>query len=281
MNQETLDQEALEQEYSPSLYAPDYADILARQAAQGRALVAAHSPQHLHYGKDPAACLDLFVPEGKGPWPLMVFIHGGYWQELDHTATNFLAERYLAHDMAFASVGYGLAPRIPIEAMIEQCHQGLRAAITQLKTRGGHGKLILGGHSAGAQLAFWVATAQDAASDGPVVDELLLVSGVFDLTPLTDTYVNAALGLDASRARALSPHFATLSGLPPAHLIIAEHDTPAFRRQSQEFSLAVLNAGGVSQLRDLPGCNHFDVLDHLDAPHAVRHNNNTAEPRHL
>lgn len=260
-----MSQEALNQEYSPSFYAPDYEAVLARQAARGHALVEAHAPQRLQYGKDPAACLDLFVPEGKGPWPLMVFIHGGYWQELDHTATNFLAERYLALGMAFASVGYGLAPRVSIETMIEQCHQGLSAAVTQLQTQGGHGKLILGGHSAGAQLAFWVATAQAKAGDGPAIDELLLVSGVFDLTPLTDTYVNAALGLDAPRARALSPHFATLSGLPPAHIIIAENDPPAFRRQSHDFSLAVLNAGGVSQLRDLPGCHHFDVLDHLGA----------------
>lgn len=264
LGQEVQEQEALNAEYSPSLYAPGFEAVLARQAARGRTLVAAHAPQRLQYGKDPAACLDLFVPEGEGPWPLMVFIHGGYWQELDHTATNFLAERYLVHGVAFASVGYGLAPRVSIETMIEQCHQGLGAAINQLKTRGGHSRLVLAGHSAGAQLAFWVAT-HASAKDGTTIDELMLVSGVFDLTPLTDTYVNAALGLDRTRARALSPRFATLSRLPPMHLLIAEHDTPAFRRQNHEFQQAVLNAGGVSQLQDLPGCNHFDVLNHLDA----------------
>ncbi|WP_027967495.1 alpha/beta hydrolase [Halomonas halocynthiae] len=258
-----MSQQALDKEYSPSLYAPGFEDILAKQASQGHAFAAAHAPQHLQYGKDPAACLDLFVPEGKGPWPLMVFIHGGYWQELSHTATNFLAKHYLERGMAFASLGYELAPQVSIETMIEQCHQGLRAAITQLKSQGGHRSLVLGGHSAGAQLAFWVATAEAAAKDSTPIDELLLVSGVFDLTPLTETYVNAPLGLDAARAHLLSPRFGKLSGLPPVHLIIAEHDTPAFRRQCHEFFAAILNVGGTANIMDLPGCNHFDVLDHL------------------
>ncbi|WP_016855831.1 alpha/beta hydrolase [Halomonas smyrnensis] len=259
-------QAARDHDYSPSRFARDVEATLARQAHVGRALAARHRPLELVDGDDAEARLDLFIPEGvsgsmsgrEAPWPLMAFIHGGYWQELDHTASDFLAERYLARGMAFASLGYGLAPGTAIEAMIAQCARGLAMAREALEARGGAGRVILGGHSAGAQLACRVA----AEAKGEV-DELLLVSGVYDLTPLVDTYINAPLGLDRARARALSPRFGELAGLPPSRVVIAERDPPAFRSQGRDFAVALEAAGGVVELTDLAGCDHFDVLDHL------------------
>ncbi|MDI5932774.1 hypothetical protein [Halomonas kalidii] len=40
--------------------------------------------------------MNLFLPDGDGPWPLLVFLHGGYWQELDASATDCLAVPFLA-----------------------------------------------------------------------------------------------------------------------------------------------------------------------------------------
>ncbi|MDR5859961.1 alpha/beta hydrolase [Halomonas eurihalina] len=251
---------APDREYSPSYYARDVEDTLARQAAAGRRLVERHAPCRLVYGDDPLACLHLFVPPGPGPWPLMAFIHGGYWQELDHTATDFLAERYLAQGMAFASLGYGLAPATSLETMSEQCARGLAAALDRLAERSSVGAVTLGGHSAGAQLACRV-----AAEGSTRIDELLLVSGVYDLAPLVDTYVNAPLGLDRDRARALSPLHGELASLPSIRVVIAEHDPPTFRRQGRDFVTAVRDIGGQAEFVDRPGCDHFDVLEHLDA----------------
>ncbi|WP_136248318.1 alpha/beta hydrolase [Halomonas borealis] len=250
--------EARDHAYSPSRFARDVAATLARQAAEGGEQVARLRPLELADADEPATRLDLFLPEGEGPWPLMAFIHGGYWQELDHTATDFLAERYLARGMAFASLGYGLAPATPLEAMAAQCARGLAMARAALDERGGVGPVSLGGHSAGAQLACRVAD-----EGGARVDALLLVSGVFDLTPLVGTYINAPLALDRARAGALSPMFADLSALPRCRVVIAEHDPPALRRQGSDFVAALHAAGREAVLVDLPGCDHFDVLDRL------------------
>lgn len=255
--------EALERDYSPSRFARDPAATLARQASLGRQVVTDHGAQRLAYANDPAACLDLFVPKGKGPWPLMAFIHGGYWQELDHTATNFLAGRYLARGVAFASLGYGLAPRVSIEMMVEQCRLGVQTLITRTPQLGLEPRLALGGHSAGAQLACRVALAE-VATARTTISSLLLISGVYDLRPLVETYVNAPLGLDIDRARALSPRFDDLAGLPPMRIVMAERDTPAFRQQSRDFHATVQQAGGMSRLEDLAGCDHFDVLEQPD-----------------
>ncbi|MBE0402201.1 alpha/beta hydrolase [Halomonas citrativorans] len=244
--------------YSPSHFASEFESTLTRQADAGRTLRGRHPPITVAYGDHPAACLNLFIPQGEGPWPLMVFIHGGYWQELDHTATDFLAERYLARGMAFASIGYGLAPTHTIENMMTQCIQGLEAAYHALEESGGVWSITLGGHSAGAQLAYWV-----AVSGRVPIDKLVLVSGVYDLTPLVETYVNAPLKLTKAQARALSPQFGELTALPACQVVIAENDPPAFHQQGHNF-IALLRAANVqAELIELPGCDHFDVLEYL------------------
>lgn len=243
--------------YSPSHFARDFEATLTRQAALGIDLVARHQPITLRYGEDPAARLNLFVPESTaGPWPLMLFIHGGYWQALDNTATDFLAERYLARGMAFASLGYGLAPETSINTMVSQCLEGIAAACNALADNGGVWSIVLGGHSAGAQLAYWVA----ASGDIPI-DKLMLVSGVYDLTPLVDTYVNEALELTPTQALTLSPIFADSSKLPPCHVVIAENDPPAFRQQTHDFVAALKTSHIQVELVDIAHCDHFDVLD--------------------
>ncbi|OWV28363.1 alpha/beta hydrolase [Halomonas campaniensis] len=245
--------------YSPSYFARDYEATLRRQAALGIDLVASHQPTALRYGEDPAARLNLFVPEStSGPWPLMLFIHGGYWQALDNTATDFLAERYLARGMAFASLGYGLAPETSIHTMVNQCIEGIAAACNALADNGGVWSIVLGGHSAGAQLAYWVA----ASGDIPI-DKLILVSGVYDLTPLVDTYVNEALELTPTQVLALSPIFADSSKLPPCQVVIAENDPPAFRQQAHDFVAALKTSHIQVELVDIANCDHFDVLDAL------------------
>ncbi|CAN0559811.1 unnamed protein product [Ectocarpus sp. 12 AP-2014] len=249
---------SLDLAYSPSHFARDYEATLARQATAGRDLAARHQPMVLGPGDDPAAYFNLFIPKGTAPWPLMVFIHGGYWQELDNTSTDFLAKSCLARGMAYASLGYGLAPHTSIETMIEQCLQGLETAYRALIDNGGADSIVLGGHSAGAQLAYWVATRSQLP-----IKKLLFVSGIYDLTPLVDTYVNEPLGLDHIQAQALSPQFAKLAQLPPSQVVIAENDPPAFRQQGVDFSMALRAANVQTTLIDLPGCDHFDVLNFL------------------
>lgn len=254
-----MTQTPLDLAYSPSHFARDFEATLVRQAAFGHDLVERYQPMTLNVGDNPATCQHVFVPEGDGPWPLMVFIHGGYWQELDNTATDFLAERYLAKGIAFTSLGYGLAPQASITTMIKQCTQGLEAAYNALTNKGGVESITLGGHSAGAQLAYWV-----AASGQLPIDKLLLISGVYDLIPLVGTYVNNPLGLDQAQARALSPQFADLNALPPCQVVIAEQDPPTFRQQGHDFVTALRTANVQVELLDLPGCDHFDVLEYIE-----------------
>lgn len=251
-----------EQAYSPSRWARGFKATLTRQAELGTRLRERYPPSRLSYGAGPREGLNLFLPEGEGPWPLMVFVHGGYWQELDAAATDFMAAPWLARGWAFASLGYPLAPGAGIDAMVAACRQGAATLRREASALGLDGCIHLGGHSAGAQLAL-MSCLGEARLTG--IAGLWLISGIYDLRPLVGTYIDAPLGLDHQRAEQFSPLCQDLKGLPPLTLVHGEFDPPAFRAQGEALHERARVGGVAVELRPLPDCDHFDILERSGA----------------
>lgn len=270
----------LDRAYATRSLAPHGDATLQHQAEAGEAVVRDYRPRYLDYDYDHGdgagempdpvrdTSLDLFVPEGEGPWPLVAFIHGGYWQRLDHTAVNFMAPRFLERGMAFASLGYAIAPHAALDEMVVHCMRGLHAILEQAPALNLSGEIHLGGHSAGAQLAAMVPLAGARLSNLPPVplSSLLLVSGVFDLEPIAQCFVNDALGLELAEARALSPMFLLGPELPATQILYAERDTFEFHRQSLAFAAELAGRGVAVRAACVEDCDHFDILDLLGRP---------------
>nr|MCU0752525.1 alpha/beta hydrolase [Akkermansiaceae bacterium] len=99
--------------------------------------------------------LDLYVPPGEGPFPLVFWIHGGGWHSgsKENSGIN-LALKFLPEGFALASINYRLTADAPFPAQIEDCNAAL--AYLRKHARKYHldpqrvGAL---GHSAGAHLA--------------------------------------------------------------------------------------------------------------------------------
>ncbi|AYF33000.1 alpha/beta hydrolase [Vreelandella alkaliphila] len=248
--------------YSPSLWARDFEATLDRQAERGACLRARHQPRRLAYGAHALEGLNLFLPENQGPWPLMVFLHGGYWQQLDAMATDFMAESWLSRGWAFASLDYPLAPEVNIETMVAACQQGVRYLQREASTLGLNGRIYLGGHSAGAQLAI-MSCLGNGRLEG--IEALWLISGIYDLRPLAGTYIDEPLQLDGAQAERLSPLCHDLQGLPPLMLVHGEFDPPSFRSQGEALYERALAAGVAAELCPMPNCDHFDILERLEA----------------
>ncbi|MEO8079436.1 MAG: alpha/beta hydrolase, partial [Caldimonas sp.] len=125
-------------------------------------------------------------------------------------------------------------------------------------------RLFVGGSSAGGHLAGALVAGgwRDAAGlPEDVLKGAMPVSGLFDLAPITQSFVNAWLGLDAARARALGPihHLPSRGG----RLVLAwgEHETSGFEAQSLGFRDAWQAASlGPVETLEIAGRNHFDVI---------------------
>ena len=78
----------------------------------------------LRWGGHPDETLDFFPAPSKNS-PLLVFIHGGYWQELSKNESLFPAPDCVANGIAFASINYTLAPRAGVEKIVDQCRRAV------------------------------------------------------------------------------------------------------------------------------------------------------------
>lgn len=272
-----FDDATREREYSPSSciggdYRPFIADYAERSAAARARFAGPASRLDLAYGEGPAQRLDLFVPAvsavaaAAGAPPLLVFIHGGYWQELSKNESSFAAADALVQGLAFAALDYTLAPAATVAAMVEECRRALAWLQARAAALGFDGtRIVVAGSSAGAHLAAMCALPGTAAA--PLVRGAVLVSGIYEVEPLVGTSINDALGLDAAAARAVSPALAaSLQGFPPAIVAWGGVETGEFKRQGRDFAAALRRAGTRCDDFEVPGRNHFDVVLDLADP---------------
>ena len=253
----------LDRAYNNGAAVPDSAAIVAGWTRQSEAFRAAH-PEFLDlaYGPRIRNRLDVFRCGAAGA-PLLVFIHGGYWQRNSKEAFACMAQGPLARGFDVALVGYTLAPEVRLTEIVGE----IGAAIDWLRREGpahgvATGKLVVSGWSAGGHLT--------AAMMGrPGVDAGLAISGVFDVEPCRLNYLNDALRLDDTEAEAMSPirHLPSRSG--PLVVAVGGRELPELQRQSRDYAAARESAGLPTCLLPLPEHDHFTVLDELMRPDGV------------
>jgi len=200
----------------------------------------------------------LHVAAAAADAPLLVFVHGGYWQALSAADSLFPAAELAAAGWSYAAVEYTVAPRGSIDGMVAECTQALRELATEHRRR-----VVLVGHSAGAHLVAMAALAQRPPM---VVDAVVLLSGVFDLRPLVGTSINAPLGLDDERAMRLSPLLMAAQPHPRVVVAWGENETSEFKRQSREYALHVRGYGSTVLQLECGRRNHFDIVFDLAEP---------------
>ena len=259
-------QAELDQQYSPrSMIGGDltpYVDSYAALSAQHRAWM--EVKENLAYGDSPSQVLDFFPAKGAGA-PLHVFIHGGYWQALSQRESAMMAPALVEAEQSFATLNYTLAPDARLDQMIEECRDALLWLASEAPALGfDPSRITLSGHSAGAQLVTMVmATSADLlARAGLRVRDVILISGVYDLEPISLTPVNDPLQLTPVEIHDLSPILHLPAPGPRYHVTVAERDTPEFIRQSRDYAELLRKAGHSVSFDLQMGMQHFDIIMH-------------------
>lgn len=255
----------LEREYSPSSCVADLKPLLAQYSERSE-LARSQLPDlvTLAYGEDEVESIDYF-PAADRRAPLLIFIHGGYWQELSKREASFPALDCRRNGIAYAAINYGLAPKSTLAQMVERCRRAVASLYARAAELGFDRRAIhLAGSSAGAHLAAMTCLAPWAALgvDPAAIRGAILLSGVFDLEPLVPTYINAPLGLSVASARLHSPLLEltrTDAPLPGTLIAYGEHETLEFKRQSVQFATALQARAAEVAVLEIAGRNHFDI----------------------
>ena len=130
-------------------------------------------------GPDGAIDVRLYRPDAAGPFPTVVFFHGGGFV-MGSIATHEWLCRHLARESGCAvlSVDYRLAPEHPFPAAVEDAYAAVEWAASHPDAIAGDGHLAVAGDSAGGTLAA-VAALMAAERDGPEIDyQVLLYPGI-------------------------------------------------------------------------------------------------------
>ncbi len=216
----------------------------------------------------------LYVPEGEGPHPGLVFLHGGGWV-LGDLETHDHVCRDLAHQAGCVvlSVDYRLAPEHPFPAGLEDSVDALRWLRDEATGLGvDAARIAIGGDSAGGNLAAAACLVlRDAGGPQPVAQ--LLIYPAVDFRADTPSMHRLAEGHLLTRAAVAT--FAGLylgeggdvtdplaspllagdhAGLPPAFVQTAEYDP--LGDEGRLYHEALLAAGGASAHRDYAGMLH-------------------------
>lgn len=271
--------EALEREYSPSSCIPDIQPFLDRYSTLSREVREALSATSqcklgLRYGTQPGQTLDLFIPsaEHDNKPPLHVFIHGGYWQQLDKSDSSFGALSFVQAGVAYCAINYTLAPTANLDEIVGE----VRSAIAWLYSHAAElgfseEQIYLSGSSAGAHLAAMAMGTrwQDYAVPSDVIKGVCAVSGIYDIEPIRQTYINEPLDLTEQQVLGNSPLFHTADHPCPVLIAYGANETQEFKRQSIDYA-AVLESRGVDvSVHEIADKNHFDVILELADPDSV------------
>ncbi|MEQ8349146.1 MAG: alpha/beta hydrolase [Sneathiellaceae bacterium] len=221
------------------------------------------------YGATLAEHLDIFPAAATGA-PVVLFLHGGYWRMLSSKDFSCVALGIVPAGFCLVNVNYALCPAVTLDEIVRQARAALAWTWRNIANHGGDPRrIVLAGHSAGAQLAAMCLAADWPGEYGLPADiakGALLLSGLYDLRPLPYSFVQPALQLTSDQVQRNSPALAPPRCDTPVTIAWGAAEPPEFRRQSADFLEAWRRAGNEGRALTLPEADHFTALYGLEEP---------------
>jgi len=251
-----------EVEYNNRARVPENPAIIAGWAKDAAAWRERHVPRAIPYGPTARNRIDFFQGDTEGP--IVVFIHGGYWQALESSFFSHLARGLNAHGISVAIPSYELCPGVTVDHIIREMRMATRE-LARLER-----SLVMSGHSAGGHLAACMLATDWPAYDVSLPQDLVTaayaISGLFDLGPLIETSINNALHLDHATARAASPLFWNPPRRGSLDAMVGENESAEYFRQSRTIVERWGAAGVATRFGTVPNANHFTAIAPLADP---------------
>ncbi|HEY1171621.1 MAG TPA: prolyl oligopeptidase family serine peptidase [Verrucomicrobiae bacterium] len=160
--------------------------------------------------------LDLYIPEkSDGPLPLIIWVHGGGWQNGSKDGCPPLREGYTQRGYAVASINYRLSGHATFPAQIEDCKTAIRWLRAHSKQYNLDTKRFgVWGSSAGGHLVALLGTSGDVKEfdQGANLDQSSRVQAVCDFYGPTDFVVFVTTPKYESHAASSAPEAKLIGG---------------------------------------------------------------------
>lgn len=234
----------------------------------------------LHYGPDPFQFGDLRLPQGAGPHPVAIVLHGGFWRAqygleyAGHMSAALARIGLATWNLEYRRLGNpgGGWPNTFLDVALGADYVRVLAGQYRLDLK----RVISVGHSAGGHLALWLAARQriqpgdTLASPDPIrIYGAAPIAGLVDLRRawelhLSNGVVAELMGgppeKEAQRYRSGSPIELVPLGVR-VRLLHGTEDSVVPIEISNTYQKAADRAGDDARLVVLAGADHFEPID--------------------
>lgn len=240
--------------------------------------------RRIAYGSDSLQFGELRVPPGRGPFPVAIVVHGGCWYSPYASVRNSapLADALASSGVATWNVEYrrydqpgGGWPGTLRDVASAADHLRRIARAYSLDTS----RVVAVGHSAGGQLALWLATRITLGAESPLrtsshpisIRGVVSVGGIADLREFhireratcgvgaVESLLGAAPDSVAERVRDASPSERLPLRVPSVH-IAGDGDRIAPLAVRESFAEAARRAGDSAEVITVPDAGHFEPM---------------------
>jgi acetyl esterase/lipase len=252
-----------------------FKDLLARPREKADAKIA--------YGTDADQFGELWLPNGNGPFPVVVLIHGGCWQAelpgtilMDYMAADLRSKGVAVWNLEYRRIG---SPGGGYPGTFVDVARGVDKLRAIAKTRNlDLSHVVVAGHSAGGHLTAWTAARQRLPKSSPLcaarplpVRAAVTIDGINDLKayrakgpgrcgePAT---VDALLKGAPEKSRYSDTSAAEL--LPtkvPQVVVSGELDPIVPVKLARDYADAAKRSGTPTELLVYPDAGHFEPID--------------------
>ncbi|MBW3560741.1 MAG: alpha/beta hydrolase [Proteobacteria bacterium] len=261
-------------EAAPARAPITFRQLLERPRAQATARIA--------YGPDPLQFGELWAPEGRGPHPVVVLIHGGCWRAdlpglelMDYMAEDLRRSGVAVWNLEYRRLG-------PAGSGYPQVFQDVARGVDHLRTFAGVQRLdlrrlVFAGHSAGGHLALWAASRPKLPRTSPLFTpqplttrKVVTLAGINDLESYRANGPEACGGPELIDRLVGSPRPAPFADTSPAALlpigtpltvVSGALDRIVPSRFGREYAAAAVRAGDPACVLDVAGAGHFELID--------------------
>lgn len=228
-----------------------------------------------------ALTLDVSAPEGEGPFPCLMIIHGGGWTLHTNTIMEGMARYITNRGYVVFNINYRTLPEgAEMEDIVDDCLGALLwAKDNAADYKGDPERIAVTGDSAGGHLtAMLVTQAGDQAftptykGEGAPDYSITCAApsyGVFDFVelwklspPIAKDYVGESYLKSPERYKRLSPEFHVRADLPPQLVIVGNRD-PLYG-QNKKYVEALREAGAPVEFHVFKGETHAFLNEYWD-----------------
>ncbi len=232
-------------------------------------------------GREEANLLNIFTPRKMAieNRPVVIFIHGGYWEEGNKNIYGFLGRNFAKKDVVTVIANYRLSPNASYDGMANDVVNIIRWTQDNITNYGGDvNQIYLMGHSAGGHLIALVTTnPKYGILKGTVKGVILNDAAGLDMksylekyAPTSEHHYDVTWTTNPANWRDASPVYFLDADSPPFLIYVGEKTYPSIKSQNLTFLDTLQNYQPNVKIHDL-NKKHVPMMSHYVFPWVNRY----------